>query len=381
MIVIGKIGAFMKKGSCIPAGVRYLTTALLIVVLFLPGTLGAEVSSGVTDNLTINATPPAESPTVSLQPTTPEVTIPLFPDTPPQLVIIRTETSSMTTTVFGTVIPGSPNTTITEILWDWGDTSIPENHEFPHSHTYRSPGTYTISVTAFQSDGQNSTETETVTIERQRVVPEIPMITNPVPFQPVGPGSQVSAPVLTLLEPVIDGTNVTLNGNLDPGSPGVTISSVSIDWDDGNVTNVTALPATYRYPAAGIFTVNITGIQSDGQTTTKGITVDIRPENSGPPPVPTGSTPPQDDQRVYIIILVTAVVLVLIVGIGQWLVLRKREGSAVPDIPKSVSLQEEMSLRGKREGRPGNRCGKRPCLCPDVPVPGRKVSQDACHLS
>ena len=70
------------------------------------------------------------------------------------------------------------------------------------------------------------TETETVTIERQRVVPEIPIITNPVPFQPAGPGSQVSAPVLTLLEPVIDGTNVTLNGNLDPGSPGVTISSV-----------------------------------------------------------------------------------------------------------------------------------------------------------
>ena len=377
MILIQTIGEFMQKGSCIPAGVRIIAIALLIGALFLPGALGAGDSSNSTDNITINATlpaesptvspqptappaesptvspqptaPPAESPTVSPQPTAPEVTTPLLPYPPPELVLIRTETSGMTTTVFGTVIPGSLNATITEILWDWGDNSIPENHEFPYYHSYRNPGTYTLSVTAFQSDGQNSTETETVAIE-SRVVPEIPVITNQVPFQPAGPGSQVSAPALTLLEPVIDGTNVTVNGNLDPGFPGVTISSVSIDWDDGNVTNVTALPATYRYAAAGIFTVNITGIQSDGQSTTKGITVDIRSDNPGPPVVPTGSTHPQDDQSVYLIILLTAVVVVLIVGIGQWLVLRKRDGSAEPDIPKAVSLQEEMYYEAKEKG-------------------------------
>ncbi len=339
----------MHKGFCIPAGVRAVTAALLIVILFLPGTSCAEVSPGTTENLTIIPTLSAglleESPqqTATALPTAP------ISDTPPRIERLRVVISDFSITVSGTALPGSLNTTINGTDWDWGDNSTRERHEFPHSHTYRSPGTYTLSVTAYQSDGQSVTEVETVTIDSP-VMREIPILATRVPFQPAGPVSQVSAPVLTLLEPVIDGMNVTLNGNLDAGSPGFTISSVSIDWDDGNITNATALPATYRYAAAGIFTINITGIQSDGQTTTKGITVDIRSENPGLPGFPAESTPPPNQPQVYFIILITAVVLVLIVGIGQWLILKKRDESSVPDIPEAVSLQEELFYKAKERG-------------------------------
>lgn len=339
----------MHIGSSLPAGVRYLIAILLVVVLFLPGTSGANVTPGTTDTLSITPTPSSGSlEGLPLQTATEFPTAPI-PHDPPRIENLQTIINGYSTNISGTVLPGSQNTTIIGIEWDWGDNSTRELHEFPHSHTYGIQGTYPISVTAYQSDGQSVTEMETVTIERQ-ILRELPERTNPGPFQIAGPVSQVSAPVLTLLEPVIDGRNVTLNGNLDPGSPGVTISSVSIDWDDGNVTNATTLPATYRYATAGIFTVNITGIQSDGQATTKGITVDIRPENSGPPGTPNGAIPPPDDQPIYYIILVTAVVLVLIVGIGQWLILKKRDESAVPDIPKAVSLQEEMYRAAKAKG-------------------------------
>jgi DNA integrity scanning protein DisA with diadenylate cyclase activity len=338
----------MHKGFCISAGLRDILAVLFIVLLFVPGVLAAEIISEHTDNFTVTPAPSSASPEVSIQPTTPVITTSLISDNPPRIVLIRTETGDSSSTVFGTAIPGSLNATITEIQWDWGDNSTPEIHEFPHSHTYSSPGTYTLSVTAFQSDGQNVTETETVSIVKP-VIPQITMITNPIPFQPAIPAGQASAPVLTLLEPVIDGMNVTLNGNLNPGSPGMTITTVSIDWDDENITNVTDLPATHRYTAAGIFTVSITGLQSDGQTTTKGITVDIRSDNQGPPG-PAAPTSPPDNMPVFFIILVTAIVVVVIAGISQRFVLKKREESAIPDIPKAVSLQEEIYYEAKERG-------------------------------
>ncbi|MDD1709185.1 MAG: diadenylate cyclase [Methanoregulaceae archaeon] len=315
------------------------------MVIILPGASGIEISTDNTGNLTIIPSPSPNASEVPALPT--EIPTPLA-ENPPRIVLLQTETGDLTSMVFGTAIPGSLNLTITEIIWDWGDNSTSEVHGFPHSHTYSSSGTYTLSVTAFQSDGQSVTETETFSVVRP-VVTEITMITNPIPFQPAGPIGQVSAPVLTLLEPVINGMNVTVNGNLNPGTPGATIESVSIDWDDGNVTNVTDLPASYRYAAAGIFTVNITGIQSDGQLITKGITVDIRPDNQGLPG-PSDSITPPDEMPIFFIILATAIVVVVIAGISQRFLLKRREEVALPDIPKAVSLQEEMYYEANERG-------------------------------
>ena len=142
----------------------------------------------------------------------------------------------------------------------------------------------------------------------------------------------IQPPVLTLLEPVIDRMNVTLNGNLNPGSPGATIKSVSVDWNDGNMSTSADLPVTYQYAAAGKYTVSVTGYQSDGQSTSRKIMLDLKNEIPGIPG-PDPSAPPQNDLMVYLIIIAMAfagVVIVAIVMITQ----RSREPFGAPDTQK-----------------------------------------------
>ncbi len=270
---------------------------------------------------------------------------------PPQIFLTGVETDQRTVTVSGTAVPGSVNATIQTIRWDWGDNTTPEYHEFPHSHTYGDPGTYTLTVTAFQSDDQTATRTRSISIARQ-IFPGIPMeiVSTTTPEQPAGPAMVAGAPVLTLLEPVTDGTNVTVNGNLNPGGPGVTILSVMIDWDDGNLTESPDLPATHRYSAAGIYTVNITGEQSDGQSTTKGITLNIR-ENPPGSLGPAAAAPPPDEQQPFtFIILITAIAGIAIGLVFQQMVHRKRESSSLPDIPPAIAEQEELYYHAKERG-------------------------------
>ena len=149
---------------------------------------------------------------------------------------------------------------------------------------YGSSGTYTLSITALQSDGQNATRTTNISVVQPVITETLPAPVNTsVPGGPGRPGTIISAPFLTLLEPVIDGMNVTLNGNLNPGSPGVTIESVNVDWNDGNNTKSPDLPVHHQYSGPGTFTITITGNQSDGQSTTKRITLDLKDEISTSP--------------------------------------------------------------------------------------------------
>jgi PKD repeat protein len=60
-------------------------------------------------------------------------------------------------------LPGSSMCSITSVSWNWGDGSS-SNSWFPATHTYASPGTYTITVTAHQSDGQTASASTTVQV-------------------------------------------------------------------------------------------------------------------------------------------------------------------------------------------------------------------------
>jgi len=342
----------MHKGFCSNAGSGMITGALVILLLFLAGAVSAETVTNSTSNLTVNASTSPVSPFVTTQPASLNITniTTVYFNHPPSLVLNRTDIKGLTSTVYGNASPGFANATITTIRWDWGDNSTPEFHGFPYSHNYANPGIYTLMVTALQSDGQSATETAEISVEIPTTF-AIPtgLMNLSITGIPQGPAGPASAPVLTLLEPVVDGMNVTLNGNLNAGAPGVTITSVSIAWDDGNVTNVTNFPATYRYAGAGIYTINITGTQSDGQSTTKGITVDIRSDNPGIPG-PVASTPPPGGLPVFAIILVTAVTVVVLLGASQWIMRRRRKESALPAIPHAVSLQEEIYYKAKERG-------------------------------
>jgi len=89
---------------------------------------------------------------------------------PPILTLFEPQVSGLTVTVNGVANPGYEGVSITRIHWDWGDGSK-EDHWFPTTHTYSSAGTYTITVTAYQSDGLSTTKTLSVKVEAENKPP------------------------------------------------------------------------------------------------------------------------------------------------------------------------------------------------------------------
>jgi len=85
--------------------------------------------------------------------------------TPPDLVVNNptTDCPSRKVTITGQATPTTPGATITRIHWNWGD-GAEEDHWFPNSHTYASDGTYTITVTAYDSNGLSTTKNVSVVI-------------------------------------------------------------------------------------------------------------------------------------------------------------------------------------------------------------------------
>ena len=87
--------------------------------------------------------------------TTP-TTVPIPLPGPPTLVLSPTAAQGLTVTVGGSATPGTEGATIMGISWNWGDGTV-ENAPIPNSHTYAASGSYTITVTAAQSDGLSTT--------------------------------------------------------------------------------------------------------------------------------------------------------------------------------------------------------------------------------
>jgi len=326
-----------------PSGLRLIIAVVCILLLVMPcvvfaaaldtGSPGAEV----TTSINVTGIPSTPVPQVFLF--RENATIAVNP--PPLLIFDPPAIKNLNATLYGFVNPGSANVTITGVLWDWGDSQTPELHGFPNSHVYSSPGTYTFSITARQSDGQNLTETTKISVGQPFIPPTVAVPqTTPAPEGTGGSVIVTNPPVLTLFEPLIDRMNVTLNGNLYAGSPGVTIDWVSVDWNDGSLTKSSALPVAHQYSGTGMYTVSVTGIQSDGQSTTRKITLEFKKEiPSLPGPAPSG--PPPTDLSAYLIIIamaITGIVIVAVVLITQ----RKKEPVAAPDPPKTFPARAGM---------------------------------------
>ena len=350
----------MHRVRDVTSGMRLIIAVVCILFLVMPGvvfagtlnttTPGVEVTTGIVPNITsVPATPLPTAPPVSGNTTGIVTNVTPLPTTPAPLVFVYLENATdavnpppllifdtplidnLTCTIYGIVEPGSGNVTVVSTLWNWGDSQTPEYHGFPNSHVYSSPGTYTLTITARQSDGQKVTATTKISVGQPLIPATVPA--TPVTTAPGGPVMVVHAPLLTLLEPAIDRMNVTLNGNLNAGSPGVTIESVTVDWNDGSITKSSDLPIAHRYSGAGIFTVSVTGNQSDGQQTTKKIALEIKKEiPTLPEPTPSGS--PQNDLQAYLIIIamaITGVVIVTVVLITQ----RRKEPLGAKDTKKA----------------------------------------------
>ena len=79
---------------------------------------------------------------------------------PPSLTLFSPEISRLSVRINGVATPGTSGATITRIFWDWGD-GYSGNAWFPASHTYGQGGVFTVTVTAYQSDGLSTTRSIT----------------------------------------------------------------------------------------------------------------------------------------------------------------------------------------------------------------------------
>ncbi|HOV68199.1 MAG TPA: diadenylate cyclase, partial [Methanoregulaceae archaeon] len=112
--------------------------------------------------VTVTNPTPVTTVTTSAQTTSPPSTVPTTTETPvgpPIIALAQPSVENQTVVIGGSVLPGGPGVTVDAIEWDWGDRTRIRSNEIPAMHTYLAAGSYTITVTVFQSDGQTATTT------------------------------------------------------------------------------------------------------------------------------------------------------------------------------------------------------------------------------
>ena len=92
----------------------------------------------------------------------------------PVITLYDPQVSGLTVTVNGVATPGYSGASISRVHWEWGDGSSGDSG-FPATHTYSKAGTYTITVTAYQSDGLSTTKTVQVKVESPSISIFVPV--------------------------------------------------------------------------------------------------------------------------------------------------------------------------------------------------------------
>jgi len=149
------------------------------------------------------------------------------------------------------------------VTWTWGDGQSSSTSSFPASHTYASPGTYSISATAHQSDNRTASASSSVTIT----------------------GAACNAPTISSPAVSVNGASVTVSGVATPGS-GCSIVSVTWTWGDGQSSSTSSFPASHTYASVGTYSISATAHQSDGQTASASTSVKVAlPSPCGAPTI------------------------------------------------------------------------------------------------
>src|SRR5581483_9316229 len=165
-------------------------------------------------------------------------------------------TAPLTVTATGNCT--DPDNDIVSTMLNWGDGSTSQGTS--GTHTYGSPGTFTVTVTAVDSVGNQGSATQIVTVTTAKNVP-------PTCVLSVAPTSG-SVPL-----------TVTANGNCtDPEND---IVSTVLNWGDGTSTSGTG--GTHTYSTAGNFQVVLTATDSAGGTGSATQTVTAGNATNAPP--------------------------------------------------------------------------------------------------
>ena len=290
------------------------------------------------------------APPTTIITTAPPTTSPLA--FPPSLILYPIVSSeSRSVTVEGTVGPGATGAAITRVNWNWGDGVI-EDHAVPNTHTYAEIGSYTITVTAFQSDGQSTSRTMTVFVSGQtetttEPTTAVPVTTPPATVAPT-PVITVGPPVLVLDPPLVNNQTVVIGGMIQPGGPSAVIDLVVWDWGDGIRETQNILPVTHVYRAAGEYTIGVEAIQSEvgapekRLTTTTSFPVSIThvPETyTTGTPSPDGTGFQWPTIRLFGINIFPLLMLLLVgLLIGALLFWKSRESNP-PEIPTTDAIE------------------------------------------
>uniref|UniRef100_A0A7C1CFC2 PKD domain-containing protein n=1 Tax=Thermofilum adornatum TaxID=1365176 RepID=A0A7C1CFC2_9CREN len=214
----------------------------------------------------------------------------------PFLTLYDPQIAGLTVSINGTTAPGYKDAKITRIFWDWGD-GFSEDHSFPASHTYSKPGTYTITVTAYQSDGLSTTKTLTLKVEAENSPPIVDFsYSPPLPLA----GEAVSF----------------IDKSYDPDG-----NIVLWHWDFGDGTTSSDRNPTHVYVSPGTYTVTLT--VRDNKGTEKSIIKIIQVEA-----VQTVRT----SKSKYLFTLATIMLGVLIVLTTSY-ILAKRRTPKPPPLP------------------------------------------------
>ena len=190
----------------------------------------------------------------------------------PSLTLFPPQIDGLKATIDGIMTAGRIGAAITRISWDWGDGSM-EDDWFPASHTYRSPGTYVIRVTCYQSDGRSTT--------RETIVSIYP-------------------PEIAVSDPEIDGLTVGIRGYATPKMPNATIVQIHWDWGDG-LSEKHEFPGSHQYSTSGTYTITITVLQSGGLSTTKSLTITV-------------TAPPIIEPSLLVILLLLSMVILAVLA-------------------------------------------------------------------
>jgi hypothetical protein len=155
-------------------------------------------------------------------------------------------------------------------------------------HAYPSTGTYRVTEQTTQcaagQDPQHAGDLIGVFVFTPSTSPPQPSATPPSVF---------------LMQPFAYGGCVSINGAMNPTTPGATLGPASWSWGDGSTTT-SWFPATHTYAAPGTYLVQVTATDSNGLKGTTSTTVNVTDSTVLVPPQLTIFSPAIDGETVTV---------------------------------------------------------------------------------
>ncbi|SBS71213.1 PKD domain-containing protein [uncultured Microbacterium sp.] len=176
-----------------------------------------------------------------------------LPNTPPVATFGVPDVDERTVTVSSQST--DDDGTIASTMWNFGDGSA-EVSGANASHTYASPGMYTITLTVTDDDGATDSTTRDVTVTNN------------------------AAPTAVIATPTINGLAVNVSGSATDSDG--TIASYSWDFGDGSAAKPGAT-ASHTYTDGGDYTITLTVTDNKGATGTDTRQVTVTAPANVPP--------------------------------------------------------------------------------------------------